>query len=90
MIRARFNANPDDYRPVKWPPVGPYWCTGYSGDDRYSVVVAYLERADQIFEFWPEAVNVGIEERAEITFTDRFQCPDWWDPARNRVKTYGE
>jgi hypothetical protein len=31
-IRYRFHANADDYRPVKFPPPGPYWCSGYLGD----------------------------------------------------------
>lgn len=29
MIRARFEANEGDYRPINWPVKHPYWCTGY-------------------------------------------------------------
>lgn len=75
-IRARFCANLDDYRPVKWPPPGPYWCSGY-GDD-YSIVVAYVKNEEQIKEFWPEATDIDAEEVNEIVFTDRFSKPDWW------------
>lgn len=34
--RHRFHANEDDYRSVIWPPLGPYWCSGYG--DGYSTV----------------------------------------------------
>jgi hypothetical protein len=77
MIRVRFEANEDDFRPVTFPPPGPYWCSGYGND--HAIVVAYLENEDQIKEFWPEARNVSfMQERNEITFTDRFARPDWW------------
>lgn len=78
VLRARFRADGDDYRPIKWPPPGPYWCTGYAGDGSYSTVVAYVESEDQITEFWPEAANVDIEACAEITYSSRFPQPDWW------------
>lgn len=76
-FRCRFHANEDDYRPVKWPPPGPYWCTGY-GDD-YSIVVAYVRDMEQVYEYWPEASQVDAEERSEITYTDRFPKPEWYD-----------
>lgn len=41
-MRLRFQANADDPRPVTFPPPGPWWCTGYAGDDSYAIVVAYL------------------------------------------------
>lgn len=77
MIRARFKADPEDYRPVLWPPPGPYWCTG-SGDD-YSIVVAYAESEAEIRKFWPEAEDIDAEPATEYVFTDRFQKPEWWD-----------
>ena len=83
MLRARFHANEDDWRPVKWPPVGPCWCTG-SGED-YSIVVAYVETESQIKEFWPEADNIETEPRDEITFTDRFPCPDYWPDGKTTI-----
>lgn len=75
MIRCRFRANPDDYRPVKWPVKHPYWCTG-SGDG-YSIVVAYADNEEQIKELWPEATHLDSEECTEYVFTDRFKKPDW-------------
>lgn len=78
MIRARFKANADDWRPVKWPPPGPCWCTGYAGDESHSIVVAYAENEDQIREFWPEAADIDASDEREIVFTDRFARPDYW------------
>lgn len=77
-VWCRFHANADDYRPVKFPPPGPYWCTGY-GDD-YSIVVAYFLKKGwrkTLKEHWPEASNVEHEDREEITYSDRFTKPEW-------------
>ena len=75
-LRCRFRANKDDYRCIKWPPPGPYWCTGYG--EGYSIVVAYVRNIDQVKEFWPEADDIDSDERSEITYTDRFPKPDWY------------
>jgi hypothetical protein len=78
-LRVRFHANEEDYRCIKFPPPGPYWCSGYGED--YSVIVAYVKTEAQILEFWPDATEVEIlQERDEIIFTDRFPRPDWWSP----------
>lgn len=76
-LRARFRANEEDWRPVTFPPPGPSWCTGYG--DGYSTVVAYVKTTEQITEFWPEAEDIDITECDEITFTDRFPKPEWWN-----------
>ena len=78
MIRARFKADYDDWRPVKWPPPGPCWCTGYAGDESHSIVVAYAESEDRIREFWPEARDIDAPPSDTIIFTDRFPRPEWW------------
>lgn len=78
MIRARFKADYGDWRPVKWPPPGPCWCTGYAGDESCSIVVAYAENEDQIREFWPEAADIDAPEVQKIIFSDRFPRPEWW------------
>lgn len=82
-IWHRFKANPEDYRPVTFPPPGPYWCSGEGGgegadDPDYSIVVAYLPKGTPVTDFWPEATEIDSEPRGEITFTDRFPEPDWW------------
>lgn len=78
--RIRFQANEDDYRPVKWPPLGPYWCSG-SGDN-YSIIVAYFPTGttDKVIkQYWPEAADIDrMQEGVEITYSDRFTKPDWY------------
>lgn len=85
MIRARFQANADDYRPIKWPPPGPYWCTGYAGDESHSIVVAYVESVKQLREFWPEAADITTQDADAFIFTDRFPRPDWWPADRSHI-----
>lgn len=65
------------YRPVKWPPKGPYWCSG-SGDD-YSIVVAYVPRDVDVTEFWPEASHLDEKDVDSIAYSGRFPKPEWWD-----------
>lgn len=88
MIRCRFRANVNDFRPVNWPIKHPYWCTGYGGgsivDDElklgYAIIVAYADDEAEILRNWPEATHLDSEERTEYTFTDRFPKPDWFNP----------
>lgn len=77
MIRARFKANEDDYRPVKWPVKHPYWCTGYG--DGYSIVVAYADNEEEIYENWPEAEDIDSDIVDKYTFTSRFPKPEWFE-----------
>lgn len=77
MLRVRFKANGDDYRPVKWPVKHPYWCSGYSGDN--SIVISYADDVDYIYEHWPEAEDLDIDEVEDYVFTDRFPVPEWWE-----------
>jgi len=76
MIRARFRANPDDYRSINWPVKYPYWCTGYGIG--YSIVVAFAEDEEEILRNWPEATHIDSEDVEKVTFTDRFPKPDWY------------
>lgn len=92
-IRYRFHASPVDYRPVLWPPPGPFWCSGYGGvnfdgdDDEevtcgYSIVVAYVPGeggVEMLKKYWPEADQIDpMQEEETITYTSRFPKPDWW------------
>lgn len=77
MIRCRFKANPDDYRPVSWPVPHPYWCTGFGNG--YSIVVAYADNEQQILDLWPEARELHSTEVEGYVFTDRFEKPDWFE-----------
>ncbi len=86
-VWARFRADLDDFRPVMWPPPGPYWCSG-EGDD-YSIVIAYLRPGQRVQQWWPEASEIDAQPVDRIQFSDRFACPDWWDAEREQVKTGG-
>jgi len=87
--RYRFACyNEDDPRPVKWPPAGPYWISGYG--DGYAILIAYMPtNIDETLEdYWPDDEPNGdahswwggyfCQDRDEITFTDRFPRPEWW------------
>lgn len=76
MIRARFRANMLDPRPVVWPIRYPYWVSGYGPS--YSIIVAFADSREEVLEKWPEAENLECEEVSEVTFTERFQKPEWW------------
>jgi hypothetical protein len=79
MIRARFYANGNDYRPVKWPIKHPYWCSGSTFEDPMrSIIVAYADSIEEILELWPEAENIDAEEAEDYEFTDRFPKPEWF------------
>ena len=74
--RHRFHANEDDYRPMIWPPPGPYWCSGYG--DGYSIVIAYAPDDTDMLKYWPEMEEDDIDKDVEITFSGRFPQPEWW------------
>ena len=78
--RVRFRANEDDFRPVTWPPPGPFWCSGYG--EGYSIVVAYVPHGysdEQVKALWPEASEIDrMQTDVPIMFSDRFAKPSWW------------
>lgn len=89
--RLRFQANYADYRAVIWPPLGPYWCSGYAGDGSHSIVVAYwpADQLTRLKEYWPEAIlNEDFDEEiyARPEFSGRFPCPSYWDEENNCMK----
>lgn len=81
MIRARFKANIQDPRPVKYPPPHPWWVSGTLGNNSACIIVAYADSTEQILELWPEAKEIDVmqDDRAEYLFTDRFPRPRWMD-----------
>jgi hypothetical protein len=79
MKRIRFFTKADDCRPVNWPIKHPYWITGEAGDGSYSVLVAYADDEQYIYDNWPEATDLDVmEETDSYTFTGRFPKPEWW------------
>lgn len=73
-----FTSSVGDPRPVTFPPPGPWWCTGETGDGEYAIVVAYLPHDVALKTFWPEAEREEFTEENEIVFTSRFLRPEWW------------
>lgn len=76
--RHRFKTDPDDSRPVAFPPPGPWWRTGYTAGIEHAIVVAYLPKGEPLATWWPDAVEVETEEVAEIVYSSRFPRPDWF------------
>lgn len=76
--RHRFTSNAEDYRPVIFPPPGPWWCSGYDSEDN-AIIIAYLPFSEKLDRFWPEAANDDWTAENKITFTDRFPKPEWWE-----------
>lgn len=75
MIRARFQTNEEDPRPVVWPIKHPYWITGYG--DGYAIVVAYADDEAEILRNWPDAEEIDATPATEYAFTSRFPRPSW-------------
>ena len=75
--RYRFMSDADDYRPVKFPPPGPYWCSGYDSEDRY-VMIVYLPQGVKLLEYWPEAIEIEENDAYRPQFTSRFPRPEWY------------
>jgi hypothetical protein len=76
--RHRFVSDSEDYRPLVWPPAGPWWCSGWDSEDR-AVIIAYVPSNEDLHTYWPEALNVDSEECEHITYSDRFPKPFWWE-----------
>ena len=77
--RHRFKTREEDYRPVIFPPPGPWWCSGCGGcdEDSYSTTIATFPKGTNLLEYWPEAEDIETEIIDEITYTSRFPKPDW-------------
>lgn len=81
-FRCRFFTDADDYRPVTFPPPGPYWRTGQTMSGH--IIVAYLQDTSELLEYWPEAYGAEYTAVAEIVYTDRFPKPSWWHHLRGK------
>jgi len=78
MNRYIFQIAGDDGRPMSSPPIAPFWITGAS--ESHTIVVAYAPDLETLTSetHWPDAVDIDEESGSEITFTSRFQRPEWW------------
>jgi len=71
----------DDYRPVRFNPKYPWWCSGYGEDERgeYAIIIAYLPVGELIKDYWPEYFDADLTSIApKPVFTDRFYKPVWY------------
>jgi hypothetical protein len=63
-MRMRFHANADDYRAIKRPPPGPYWCSGQGGWDEdgtsFSVVVAFIPIDESVYRTF-DSISAATE-----------------------------
>lgn len=69
----------DDYRPlIDMAEIQmPWWCTGSAMDDSYVTIVCFLPKGEDLLKYWDDAYDIDSDERTGITYTDRFQKPDW-------------
>ena len=67
----------NDHRPLIFNPKYPWWCSGYG--EGYDVIIAYLPAGDDLLKYWDDAYEIDFEEKDEITFSDRFSKPDYFE-----------
>jgi len=85
--RIRFQVPGNDGRPLSFPPsegVGPFWVTGWTADEAWTLVVAYAPSVEAIKSRhnWPDAVGIDDFGEQEISFSERFPCPEWWEQTK--------
>lgn len=96
--RVRFYSDSNDYRPIKFPPTGPFWCSGSltrysrkkSKEEQVWVLVAFLKKKSDLNLYWPEAEVDEWYGKMPIEFTSRFPQPDWWYVERESAEKEGE
>ena len=86
MNRIRFKTNAEDYRPIIFNPLFPWWCTGYDASGA-SIIVCYLPPEEDLLKYWDDAFDIDTEEDCEITFTLRFPRPDYYPQMEEEEST---
>lgn len=82
--RVRFKTNEKDFRPIRIPSPGPWWCSGQG--EEYYILIAYVRKLKQIKSFWPEAYGMDYSDEDKIEFTERFPKPDDWDEVNEKFR----
>lgn len=80
-FRARFySSSVADFRPIYKGqfPEGPWWCSGYTGDMKKAIIIAFVKSFKTLKKQWPEAEDIEVQEVIKPSFSDRFPKPDWW------------
>lgn len=84
-LRIRFKTRSKDYRPLTYPPPGPYWHSN-TGPDHHTLI-AYVRKEEDLFIYWPEAYDLETPINYEaIEFSERFPEPQWWKKASQVVQ----
>ncbi len=70
----------EDNRPLIFNPKFPWWCTGYGeiANKEFATIVVYLPPDEDILKYWDDAFDIDVQDREEITFTDRFPKPSYF------------
>lgn len=76
----------DDPRPLVFNYRYPFWISGYGND--YAIIVAYLPTHEKLTDYWDDAYEVEFTKEKEITFTGRFQKPNYMN--NNAIRKKGD
>lgn len=88
--RYRFYTKEEDYRPIKFNPSFPWWCSGFAGDESYSVIIAFLPAKEVLTDYWPDAYEIDEQDVEDVSFSDRFPKPDYYVPLEAARSISGE
>lgn len=77
--RYRFKTKSvEDYRPLKFNPHYPWWCSGEALDGSNATIIAYLPVGESLLLYWDDAYDIEWTEENDIQFSDRFPKPKWF------------
>jgi hypothetical protein len=83
-MRYRFKTKSiKDYRPLKFDPRYPWWCTGEG--DGHVIIVAYLPFEANLIEYWNDAYDIDFEGRDSIEFSSRFPKPEYYQEDTDNI-----
>jgi len=77
-VLCNFKSPAEDFRPMGFPPPGPYWCAGLDSDECWDIV-AYVRKPKEVSMYWPEAFDIVTEVVDKIEYSDSRPRPEWWD-----------
>jgi hypothetical protein len=79
-IRYRFKTKSvKDTRPLVYNPRFAWWCSGYSGDMKSAIIIAYLPPEEDLRKYWDDAFEIEKEVKSSIKFSSRFPRPTWFE-----------
>ena len=75
----------DDYRPLLFNPVYPWWRSGTAGSGQSVVIVAYLPIDEPLERYWDDAFEIEYTDEETITFSDRFPKPKYYRESETQL-----